>query len=105
MVHGPESVYSGEAGEQIAFLKGIGHTRVIAGGTMCRTAVIDKKLLEEIDISRCDLPSIALSSLSDYDVLVLINHGKTLESGIAFGNIVSGKVTPARAVLQIERPS
>lgn len=72
---------------------------------MCRTAVIDKKLLEEIDISRCDLPSIALSSLSDYDVLVLINHGKTLESGIAFGNIVSGKVTPARAVLQIERPS
>ncbi len=100
MVHGPEAVYSGELRETIRLLEGMGSVRAVAGGTMCRAAIIDEGLEGEVDISVCDPPSVALSSLQAR-VLILVNHGKTLGSGIAFGDIVAGRV--ARPVVQVER--
>lgn len=101
IVHGPEAVYTGEAGRIISFL---GSSKAVAGGTMCRTAVIDMGLRDVIDISKCDMPSVAVSSLGDR-IPVIVNHGKTLDSGIAFGDIVAGRLPRNRPVIQVERLS
>jgi hypothetical protein len=55
-----------------------------------------------IDVTRCDLPSVVLSSLK-CTVPVIVNNGKSLESGIAFGEIVASKAN--RAAIQLERAS
>jgi hypothetical protein len=69
---------------------------------MCRTAIIDMALDNVIDIARCDLPSVVLSSLK-CSVPVIVNNGKSLESGLAFGEIVVRKAS--RATIQLERSS
>lgn len=69
---------------------------------MCRTAIIDMRLEGSVDISVCDPPSVALSSLKA-KTLVVVNHGKTMDSGLAFGNIVAGRLK--RPLLQVERAS
>lgn len=76
--------------------------RSYAAGTMCRTAIIDMKLESVIDITRCDLPSRTLSSIP-CPVPVLVNNGKTFESGLAFGDIVVGRA--GRTAIQVERAS
>jgi hypothetical protein len=101
-VHGPEAVYSGEVGRVIAFLEARGDVRAYAAGTMCRTAIIDMALEHTIDITRCDLPSRTLSSVP-CAVPVMVNNGKSVESGLAFGDIVAGRAK--RTVVQIERAS
>ncbi len=69
---------------------------------MCKTAIIDKALESVIDISRCDLPSRTLSSLACM-VPVIVNNGKSLASGIAFGDIVVGRFK--KTAVQVERAS
>ena len=102
MVHGPEAIYTGEMGQAITFLSGLGSARAVAAGTMCRTAIIDMGLESVIDISRCELPSVALASL-ECRAPILVNNGKTLDSGIAFGEIVVSRAK--RAAVQLERAS
>lgn len=63
-MHGPGPVYAGEAESVISFLRSLGSVKAVAGGTMCRTAIIDRRLEKVIDISKCEMPSVALSSLS-----------------------------------------
>ncbi len=101
-MHGPEAVYSGEVGRTLAFLETRGDTRAYAAGTMCRTAIIDMGLENAIDISRCDLPSRTLSSIP-CAVPVMVNNGKSVESGLAFGDIVAGRAK--RTAVQVERAS
>jgi len=101
-VHGPEAVYSGEASKVISFLESRGEVRAFAAGTMCRTAIVDAKLENVIDIARCDLPSRTLSAIP-CAVPVMVNNGKSVESGLAFGDIVVGRTN--RTVIQVERAS
>jgi hypothetical protein len=101
-VHGPEAVYSGEVGKVIAFLESRGDVRSYAAGTMCRTAIIDMRLEHTIDISRCDLPSRTLAAIP-CAVPVMVNSGKSVESGLAFGDIVAQR--SRRTVVQVERAS
>jgi hypothetical protein len=101
-VHGPEAVYSGEVSKVISFLESRGDVRAFAAGTMCRTAIIDMKLENVIDIAHCDLPSRTLSAIP-CAVPVMVNNGKSVESGLAFGDIVAGRTN--RTVIQAERAS
>jgi hypothetical protein len=89
-------------GRAITFLSGLGSIRAAAAGTMCRTAIIDMGLEGVIDITRCELPSVALAALK-CRVPVLVNNGKSLDSGIAFGEIVVSRAD--RAAVQLERAS
>ena len=102
MVHGPEAIYAGEMGEAITFFSRLGSIEAVAAGTMCRTAIIDMGLDNVIDITRCDLPSMALSSLK-CRVPVIVNNGKSLDSGVAFGEIVVSRSN--RTTIQLERAS
>ncbi len=102
VVHGPEAVYSGETGRVIKFLEGMGDVRAYAAGTMCRTAIIDMALESVIDISRCDLPSRTLSAIP-CAVPVMVNNGKSVASGLAFGDIVTRRAK--RTTVQVERAS
>ena len=86
----------------IAFLSKLGSVRSVAAGTMCKTAIIDKALESVIDISRCDLPSRTLSLLA-CTVPVIVNNGKTLASGIAFGDIVMSRFK--KTAVHVERSS
>jgi len=69
---------------------------------MCRTAIIDMGLEDVIDISRCDLPSRTLAGLA-CAVPVIVNNGKNLDSGLAFGEIVAGRVK--KTTVHVERLS
>ncbi len=76
--------------------------RAYAAGTMCRTAIIDMGLEGAIDISRCDLPSRTLAAIP-CAVPVMVNNGKSVESGLAFGDIVTSRAK--KTVVQVERAS
>lgn len=95
-------MYSGEAGRTISFLENKGDVRSYAAGTMCRTAIIDMGLENAIDITRCDLPSRTLASIP-CAVPVLVNNGKSVESGLAFGDIVVRRAK--RTAVHVERAS
>ncbi len=107
ILHGPEIIDSGEAKQVIdIFMK---QHEVIAklGGTMGRTAVLDAGLQDIIDISQGLTPSQTIISLKNsIEVAILLNHGKTLETGKYFGGIVASKL-PASSppLIHIERPS
>jgi hypothetical protein len=100
VIHGPELIDSGNIGGLLNILSALGPLHAQAGGTMARVAILDKQLTS-IDTSKKMHSSEALNFLSDKDVLVLANCGKTLETGIALGEIVSSRVR--RSVIQIER--
>ncbi|WP_231845109.1 DUF2117 domain-containing protein [Methanocella paludicola] len=101
-MHGPEAVYSGEVSKVISFLESRGDVRAFAAGTMCRTAIIDMRLENVIDITVCDLPSRTLSAIP-CAVPIMVNNGKSVESGLAFGDIVAGRTK--RTAIQVERAS
>jgi hypothetical protein len=95
VVHGPEIVDSGWAERIIGVLEKRGEVKAVLGGTMGRTAVIDASLEHKIDISESLKPSEAIRKLSgsgDVDEIYLLNHGKSEESGDAFGVIVLSHV-------------
>jgi hypothetical protein len=100
VIHGPELIDAGNIGDLLNVLRALGPLHAQAGGTMARVAILDKQLTS-IDTSTKMHTSEALNFLSDKDVLVLANCGKTLETGIVFGEIVSSRVR--RSVIQVER--
>ena len=87
-VHGPEIVDTGEARKIIEFLEGTrAHVKAALGGTMGRTAILDAELDCKINIKRRIQPSQLLDEFAKdgADVVILLNHGKTIDTGIALG--------------------
>ena len=87
VVHGPGIVDSGWAEKIIDLLSNFGNVRCRLGGTMGRTAVIDAGLEDKIDISLKLLPSqsLELFNRDHTDVILLLNYGKSPETGRVFG--------------------
>jgi len=107
VIHGPGIVDSGY-GERILhilreFSEDIEITAKV-GGNMGRVAVIDRGLEDLIDISERLYPSQCLRRLRDRDILVLLNYGKSRETGHTFGRIVVERGEVNKPVIQIERP-
>lgn len=106
VVHGPEIVDSGYAEEIMNLLEEYGEVKARLGGTMGRTAVIDAKLEDRIDISRKRLPSESIDKFAqeEFDIIFLINYGKSRITGHAFGFKVYKRCKSKPALVQIERP-
>ncbi|MBU4535477.1 MAG: DUF2117 domain-containing protein [Euryarchaeota archaeon] len=106
VVHGPHIVDSGHALKIIQLLQGYGEVKARLGGTMGRTAVHDAHLENIIDISSKRLPSASVDKFHDegYDVLFLINYGKSSITGHGFGYKVFKRSRTKTALIQIERP-
>jgi len=106
VLHGPEIIDAGSAKRIIEIFKNENEVIAKLGGTMGRTAVLDSGLEDDIDISQGLTPSETIIALNDrIDLAILLNHGKTLETGRHFGRIVTSKL-PARSkpLVHIERP-
>ncbi len=104
ILHGPEIVDTGSAKRIIDILRRKHEVSAKLGGTMGRTAVLDAGLEGIIDISKGLTPSETILSIKDsIDLAMLLNHGKTLETGRFFGRIVASKILQVPLV-HIERP-
>lgn len=104
IVHGPGIVDTGYARKIIELLANYGNVSCKLGGTMGRTAVIDAKLEDVIDIKEKLLPSQSIKKLSESnDILFLLNYGKSTITGHTFGYKVYNNVGDVKLV-QIERP-
>ena len=101
VVHGPELIDTGRVALVVEALGAIGPLRVLAGGTMARVAALDKHLTF-IDTSQNLHTSDALNDVSDNEVPVLANCGKTPSTGCVFGQIVSSRVR--RSIVHVEGP-
>ena len=101
VIHGPEIIDSGRIIDVIRVLREIGSLYALIGGTMGRVAAKDSLLEDFVDTSKKMQTSAALNYLSELDVLVLANCGKTNLTGEIFGQIVSSKVS--KSVIQVER--
>jgi len=105
VVHGPQIVDTGFAEKILSLLENYGMVKARLGGTMGRTAVIDAKLEDVIDISMKLLPSQSIDKISEEsDVVFLINYGKSIVTGHAFGYKVMGRCKSDPDLIQIERP-
>jgi hypothetical protein len=105
VVHGPQIVDTGFAEKILSLLGNYGIVKARLGGTMGRTAVIDAKLEDVIDISLKLLPSQSIDKISkDSDVIFLINYGKSIVTGHAFGYKVMSRCNSDPDLIQIERP-
>ncbi len=107
VIHGPEVIDSGQAKTILDILSAEGEISARLGGTMGRTAVIDAGLENIIDTSQRLKPSESIGALSaTSDVVFLLNHGKTTETGRAFGSIVISNLQDMenKPIVQIERP-
>ncbi|MDF1533746.1 MAG: DUF2117 domain-containing protein [Methanosarcinaceae archaeon] len=107
VIHGPEVIDSGQAKAIIDILSAEGEVCARLGGTMGRTAVIDAGLENIIDTNQRLKPSESIGTLSaTSDVVFLLNHGKTTETGRAFGNIVISNLQDMddKPLIHIERP-
>lgn len=105
VVHGPEIVDSGYAKIIMEILQEYGAVKARLGGTMGRTAVLDAKLEDHIDISQKLLPSESVHKFvqEQSDAIFLINYGKSSLTGHTFGYKIWVKCRDAPLV-QIERP-
>jgi len=106
VVHGPEIVDSGYAQKFIEFLEEYGDVKARLGGTMGITAVIDAHLEDRIDISKKLFPSqsVDIFNQEKYDVIFLINYGKSSVTGHAFGYKVYNNCQDQPPLIQMERP-
>ncbi|WP_083810061.1 DUF2117 domain-containing protein [Methanothermococcus okinawensis] len=111
VIHGPEIIDTGYAKKILEYLKEFSKEyglntdiRAKLGGTMGRVAVIDNNLDNIIDISEKLVPSESLKKLRDNDILILMNYGKSKETGHTFGKIVVGRSGVHKPIIQIERP-
>lgn len=102
VIHGPEIIDSGRIFGLVDILREIGCLHALVGGTMGRVAAKRSLLKDLVDISKKMQPSDALNYLSNLDVLILANCGKTNITGEVFGQIVVSKVN--KSVIQVERP-
>lgn len=102
VLHGPEVVDSGKAGQILSQLQSEFEVSAIAAGTMCRVAVRETSL-PYVDLSQRLKPSEAIEKLAlTCKYVFLLNIGKSLDSGISFGSIISSKLSVP--FIQIERP-
>ena len=107
VIHGPEVIDSGQAKAILDILSSEGEVIARLGGTMGKTAVIDAGLENRIDTSQRLKPSESIYKLSaTSDIIFLLNHGKTTETGRAFGSIVISNLKDMdnKLIIQIERP-
>lgn len=105
ILHGPEIVDVGSAKKIIDLLGKEHDIAARLGGTMGRTAVLDAGLEKIIDISKGLTPSEVINEIrDDIDIAVLLNNGKTLETGRFFGSIVASKLDNLQQFVHIERP-
>jgi hypothetical protein len=107
VIHGPDVVDSGMAKEVLKILKEFGHSSAIMAGTIGKTAVLDANLEDVIDIRKSLKPSRCIEELfRTKDIVVLLNHGKTVENGLFFSNIVISRLESrtVRPLIHIERP-
>jgi len=106
VVHGPFVVDSGHAEEILDLFSNYGEVEARLGGTMGRTAVHDAGLEDKIDISMKLLPSQSVDKFVDdgYNVVILINYGKSSLTGHAFGYKVFNHCQGNPPLIQIERP-
>jgi hypothetical protein len=105
VVHGPGIIDTGYALKIIETIDEYGEIKSRLGGTMGRTAVIDAKLEDTIDIKRKLLPSQSITAFTQegMDVIFLLNYGKSSETGHTFGYKVNKKSNNPM-LIQIERP-
>lgn len=104
ILHGPEIVDVGSAKQVIELFKQEHEVIVKLGGTMGRTAVLDAGLEDVIDISEGRTPSETILSIKgSIDLAILLNHGKTLDTGRHFGALVASKIL-CFPLVHIERP-
>ena len=93
VIHGPEVIDSGEAIKVIEKLSSMGKVEAKLGGTMGKTAVLDAGLEDLIDISQHLKPSACVECFfKTSDLVCLLNRGKTIETGKAFGKMVAARV-------------
>jgi hypothetical protein len=105
ILHGPEIVDVGSAGKIIDIFEQEHDVTARLGGTMGRTAVLDAGLEKVIDISRGLTPSETILAMkNDLDIAILLNHGKTLDTGRYFGRIIASRIDNSVPFVHIERP-
>ena len=111
VIHGPGIVDSGYAEKILDILREFSEIYGVdieitakVGGNMGRVAVIDKGLEDVIDVSERLYPSQCLRRLGDKDILLLLNYGKSKETGHTFGRMVVERAGVDKPVIQIERP-
>lgn len=107
VIHGPEIIDSGEAKNVLEKLSCLGKIEAKLGGTMGKVAVLDSGLEDVIDITRHQKPSVCIESLFETsDFVCLLNRGKTIETGKAFGEIVASRIREPeiKPLIQIESP-
>jgi hypothetical protein len=94
VLHGPAVFDSGEA-EWL--MKTICPARSVVAGVIARTAAEES----ELPVEFCTEPPSAILSRERQDVF-LVNRGRSGESGFIFGDIVAGRLDPARGLVHIE---
>lgn len=107
VIHGPEVIDSGEAKRVFEKLSCVGKVEARLGGTMGKVAVLDAGLENIIDISQHQKPSACIESLFETsDLVCLLNRGKTIETGKAFGEMVAARLRELeiKPLIQIESP-
>ena len=107
VIHGPEVIDSGEINTVLEKLSLLGTVETKLSGTMGKTAVLDAGLEKIIDISEHLKPSARIEAFFETsDLVCLLNRGKTIETGKAFGQMVAARIgEPERKPLvQIESP-
>ncbi len=111
IIDGPDVIDNGWARKIIKIFEDQG-VKVLArlGGTMGRTAIIDAELEDKVDTTENVQPSHILDDFvrKGVDAIFLLNHGKTVESGILLGMGILQRSRLIREVdlpfFQIERP-
>lgn len=94
VLHGPAVFDSGEAGW---LMETIQPSRSVVAGVIARTAAEESNLAVEF----CPEPPSAILSREQGDAF-LVNRGRSEESGYVFGDIVAGRMDPARGLIHIE---
>ncbi|MDK2834352.1 MAG: hypothetical protein PWP63_1439 [Methanolobus sp.] len=108
VVHGPDIVDSGMALRIIKLLEGFGTVSSVMAGTIGKTAVLDAHLEDLIDIRMSLRPSACIEEFFlTKDAVVLLNHGKTIDNGRIFANIVVSNLRDRnlKPLIHVERPS
>lgn len=105
IIHGPEMIDTGRAVDLLRFLGQRGELETCLGGAMGAIAVLDAGLEGLVDISGREKVSEAMIRLNETcDLVVILNHSKSRESGVAFGSILIRRTQGAlqKPVIQID---
>jgi hypothetical protein len=101
LFHGPEVFDSGWAPKIINAVKAVDSIHCVLAGTMGRTAVFDSGL-DAIDFWD-KMPGACLTELClQADMVLIVNFGKSVESGLVFGGMVVQRSGVDIPVVQVE---